>query len=272
MLTVNEQPIPFQPGIRVIDLVQAIKPDADLFVVNGFPAIREQPLHEGDSCWLIRRGEVPDAEELHRLLYARHTPGVHERMRKSLVGIMGLGGLGSSVAFALARMGVGRMILADFDVVEPTNLNRQQFFIDQIGMKKTKALSDSLARINPHLEICTVDEKLSEQSIIRHFRHVDVLVECFDDPHLKAAALRTVLTRMKNLAYVGASGVAGCGPNNEIRTARLYEKIYLVGDGVSAAAPGQGLMAARVGIAAHHQANQVVRLLLDIDERDGRRT
>lgn len=271
MLTVNEQPLPFQPGIRVNDLVQAVKPDADLFVVNGFPAPRDQALHDGDRCWLIRRGEVPAAEELHRLLYARHTPGVHERMRNALVGIMGLGGLGSLVAFALARMGVGRMLLADFDVVEPTNLNRQQFFIDQIGMRKTKALGESLARINPHLAIRTVDERLSEDGMVHHFRDVDVLVECFDDPHLKAAALRTVLTRMKNVAYVGASGVAGYGPNNEIRTARLYERIYLVGDGESAAAPGQGLMAARVGIAAHHQANQVVRLLLDLDEKDGGR-
>lgn len=271
MLTVNEQPIPFQSGTRVNDLVQAIKPDADLFVVNGFPALQDQALHEGDSCWLIRRGEVPDADELQRLLYARHTPGVHERMRTAHVGIMGLGGLGSSVAFALARMGVGRMLLADFDVVEPTNLNRQQFFIDQIGMKKTMALGASLARINPHLEVRTVDEQLNEQSIVQHFQYVDVLVECFDDPHLKATALRTVLTRMRNIAYVGASGVAGCGSNNEIRTTRLYEKIYLVGDGVSAAAPGHGLMAARVGIAAHHQANQVVRLLLGLEVEDGER-
>jgi sulfur carrier protein ThiS adenylyltransferase len=271
MIKVNEQPVPFQKGLRVDVLVRSIKPDADLFIVNGFPVDLEQTLSDGDTCWLIKRGEVPAPEELDRLLYARHTPGVHERMKNSLVGVMGLGGLGSSVSVALTRMGIGRLILADFDLVDPTNLNRQQYFVDQIGMKKTRALKDNLARINPHVDLLVVEEKLDEQGIIHHFRQADVLVECFDDSRMKAVALRTVLRHLPGVAYVGASGVAGCGPNNAIRTSRLFDRVYLVGDGVSAAAPGEGLMAPRVGVAAHHQANQVVRILLGLDEGDRER-
>jgi sulfur carrier protein ThiS adenylyltransferase len=60
--------------------------------------------------------------------------------------------------------------------------------------------------------------------------------------------------------------VAGHGDSNAIRTRRLRPRVYVVGDGESAAQPGQGLMAPRVGIAAHHQANQVIRLLLGVEE------
>jgi len=196
------------------------------------------------------------------LLHARHTPGVHDRVRQASVGIMGLGGLGSAVAIALARIGVGRMLLVDFDLVEPTNLNRQHYFVDQIGMMKTRALQETIARINPHLLIQEVNARLAGKDIVSLFSDVDVLVECFDDPVMKAESLRAALTDLKGIGYVGASGVAGYGDNNAIRTSRIADRVFLVGDGESAAAPGQGLMAPRVGIAAHQQANQVVRILL----------
>ena len=262
MLTVNERAFPYRPGLRLKDVLPEIKPGADLWIVNGAVVTANFPLQDGDSCWLIKRGEIPDAEEIDRLLYARHSPGVHRKVKAGVVGIMGLGGLGSVVAVALARIGIGRLVLADFDVVEPTNLNRQHYYIDQIGMKKTEAMKTNLARINPGVKVETWEEKLTTASIERVFSGVDVLAECFDDPVLKAAALRTVLTRMPNVGYVGASGVAGFGDNNEIVTRQIRARVYLVGDGHSAAEPGQGLMAPRVGIAAHHQANQILRILL----------
>jgi sulfur carrier protein ThiS adenylyltransferase len=262
MLKVNERPLPYTPGILLRDVARELKPDADLFIVNGAPAAADYPLADGDSCWLIKRGEIPEAQEMERLLYARHTPGVQVRIKTAAVGIMGLGGLGSAVAVALARMGVGRLLLADYDVVEPTNLNRQQYFIDQIGTPKTEALKTNLARINPYVSVETWGEKLTEDLIAQVFARVDVLTECFDDPEMKAVALRTALTRLQGKGYVGASGVAGCGYNGAIVTRRLYPGVYVVGDGETAAKPGQGLMAPRVGIAAHQQANQVLRILL----------
>lgn len=264
MILVNEQPHLFEVGMTVYSLVRELKPDADVFIVNGFPVSGETELAEEDSCWLIRRGEMPAAEEMERLLYARHTPGVHDRIKKSSVGIMGLGGLGSMVAFALARIGVGHLLLVDFDVVDPSNLNRQNYFVDQVGMRKTAALRANLNRVNPYLQIETIDTVLTEQSISTIFAKVDVLAECFDSAEMKAAALRCALTVLKGKPFVGASGVAGFGDNNLILTSKIRTGVYLVGDRETAARPGEGLMAPRVGIAAHHQANQILRLLLNV--------
>ncbi|MEW6501899.1 MAG: sulfur carrier protein ThiS adenylyltransferase ThiF [Thermodesulfobacteriota bacterium] len=266
MIYVNEHPMPEAQGWPVARLVTCQKPGADVVLVNGYPAPSDYVLADGDHCWLIRRGEIPTAAELDHLLHARHTPGVHAVIRRSTVGVMGLGGLGSPLALALARMGVGRLLLADFDVVEPTNLNRQHYFIDQIGLPKTEALKANIARINPYVAVECVAERLDAANIARSFRGVDVLAECFDDPAMKATALRVALLELPGVGYVGSSGVAGYGDNNAIRTRRLKPRVYVVGDGESAAQPGQGLMAPRVGIAAHHQANQVLRLLLGVDE------
>lgn len=264
MLFVNERPYEFRDGLRVIDVAGVVKPEADLFIVNGHPVSSATPLADDDRCWLIRKGEKPTAEELERLLYARHSPGVHGKVKEASVGIMGLGGLGSLVAVALARVGVGHLLLADFDVVEPSNLNRQQYFIEQIGVRKTAALKHNLGMINPYLRIDTIDAVLTEKSIPDLFGGVDVLAECFDGAEMKAAALRCALVSLKGKGFVGASGMAGFEDNNMIRTSKIRDRVYLVGDGETEAGPGQGLMAPRVGIAAHHQANQVLRLLLGV--------
>ncbi len=238
-------------------------PGSDLFIVNGCQVTDAYQLQNGDACWCLTKGEVVNRQELKRLLYLRHTPGVQEVIDQAVVGIMGLGGLGSVVAGALARIGIGRLVLADYDIVDPTNLNRQQFFVDQIGMKKTEALAANLRRMNPYVELTLLDCRLTAENIPSLFADVDVLVECFDDPAMKAAAFRLALTDMKTMGYVGASGVAGFADNNLIRTVCHQPYVFLVGDGESESKPGQGLMAPRVGIAAHHQANQVLRILLE---------
>ena len=265
MLRVNDELIDYSYGLIVADLVKIIKPGADVLIVNGYPVTPQTTLQDGDHCWFLRRGETVSSDEMRHLLYARHTPGVQKRLQDATVGVMGLGGLGSAVAVALARMGIGRLFIADFDLVEPTNLNRQQYFVDQVGFKKTEALKGNLARINPYVQVEIIDERLTEDSVPLLFGGVNALVECFDDPVMKAASLRAVLQHLPGIFYVCASGMAGYGNNNIIKTRKLYPGVFMVGDEESAAAPGQGLMAARVGIAAHHQANQVVRLLLGED-------
>jgi sulfur carrier protein ThiS adenylyltransferase len=262
MIRVNEKSVEFKDGLRLADLATSIKPGADVFIINGYPLPADTLVQDGDDCWLIKRGEVPDAEEMEHLLYSRHTPGVQEKIKGSTVGIMGLGGLGSVVAVALARVGVGSLLLADYDVVEPSNLNRQQYFVDQVGMKKTKAMQVNLARINPYIKVEIFDGELTEDNIPLIFKDVDVLSECFDGAAIKASACRTALTSLPGTGYVGASGMAGFGENNLITTKKIHNNVYLVGDHESEAQPGQGLMAPRVGIAAHHQANQILRILL----------
>jgi sulfur carrier protein ThiS adenylyltransferase len=264
-IRVNEKEYEADEGTTVEDIRLRTKPEADVVIHNGFPALEGATLLPGDEVVLIRRGETPPREELEGLLAARHTPGVHARLKGGRVGIAGLGGLGSAVAVALARMGVGGLVLADFDVVEPSNLNRQQFFVEQIGLSKTEALGQNLSRINPFVNLRLHRVVLSPDNVPDLFSGVQVIVEAFDRAEAKAMLIDTVLTRMKGVAVVSASGLAGFGSANDIVTRRLARDLYVVGDERSEAKPGEGLMAPRVGVAAHHQANAVVRLLLGED-------
>ena len=261
-IKVNEEERQVPVGTSLADVALEF-PGYDLLIVNGCQVSGDYLPDDGDECWCLKKDAGVSQDELERLLYLRHTPGVQELISRSVVGVMGLGGLGSVVAGALARVGVGRLILADYDIVDPTNLNRQHFFVDQIGMKKTEALAANLRRMNPYVQLTLHDCRLNADNIPTLFAEVDVLAECFDDPVMKATAFRLALTDMKTMGYVGASGVAGYGDNNLITTACHKPHVFMVGDGESESKPGQGLMAPRVGIAAHHQANQVLRILLE---------
>jgi len=259
---INEQPTEVTAGTTLHQMQRQIKPDADLAILNGFPMAEDVPLSDNDQVVFICRGEIPSADELEALLAARHTPGVQTRLKQGTVGIAGCGGLGSAVAVALARSGVGHLILADFDRVEPSNLNRQQYFVDQIGLPKVTALRDNLLRVNPYVRVTCFDERLTADNIPRIFAAAEVLVEALDAADQKAMLAQTFLSQVPGKPLVTGSGIAGYGPSNSIVTRRVAGNLYLVGDGETAARPGEGLMAPRVGIAAHHQANAVVRLLL----------
>jgi len=259
-IDLNEKQIERPSDMLLFTLRDQEKPQADLCVLNGMVQNEDVLLKEGDQIHFIVRGEIPSKEELAGLMAARHTPGVHKKMEQACVGIAGLGGLGSVVAVALARIGVGKLILVDFDVVEPSNLNRQQFFVDQIGQFKTEALLENLQRINPYVQYEIHTLRLTPENSAQIFKNVDVLVEAFDRADQKAMLLEAV----QKTTIVGASGVAGYEPATSIHIRKMGPRIYLVGDFETAAAPGCGLMAPRVGIAAHIQANLVLRLLLDL--------
>jgi sulfur carrier protein ThiS adenylyltransferase len=187
---------------------------------------------------------------------------VHEKIRHKTVGIAGLGGLGSVVAIALCRTGIGELVLADFDVVEPSNLNRQQYFVDQIGLPKSEAMLANLKRINPYVRVLARNVRLTSENIPQIFSEVDLLVEAFDRADQKTMLVESFSAAFPEKPVVMASGVAGHGPGTELRVHTVGRKITVVGDLESAAQPGRGLMAPRVGIAAHLQANIVLRLLL----------
>jgi sulfur carrier protein ThiS adenylyltransferase len=263
---INEKSAVIADGLTLGAVADLHKAGADVLILNGFPAPRDKVLKNGDEVFLIRRGELPTREELEFLMAARHTPGVHACLKQASVGIAGAGGLGSAVAVALARVGVGRLVVADFDIVEPSNLNRQQYFIDQIGRFKVDALVENLQRINPYVTVeahCTL---LGPENIPEIFSGCPIVVEAFDRADMKAMLVNRVLESLPQSTVVAASGLAGFGPNNSIATRKISRRLYLVGDNVSEAAPGNGLMAPRVGIAASHQANQVVRILLGEEE------
>ncbi len=259
---INERRRSLPAQTTLYSVRERFKNDADILIVNGHPAQQDQELRPGDRVVLIRRGEKPSADEIEALMAARHTPGVHQRVKRACVGIAGVGGLGSTVAIALARIGVGRLIVADFDVVEPSNLNRQQFFVDQIGQPKVEALKETLGRINPCVAVTAFHGRLTPANIPRIFAEAEILVEAFDVAEQKAMLVETFRRHFPERSLVAASGLAGYHPSNSVVTRRAGARLVLVGDGEHAARPGEGLMAPRVGIAAHHQANAVLRLLL----------
>jgi len=261
-IKINEKESSVSSNTTLFRLKNQFKPDADVIICNGFPADSDLPLKEGDEIVFIRKGETPSPEEFESLMMARHTPGIHEKIKRSVVGIAGLGGLGSAVAIALARIGVGTLILVDFDVVEPSNLNRQQYSVSQIGMPKVEALLENISTINPYVRVRPFNEKLDQNNVESIFRDAAVVVEAFDRADDKAMLINVVSEKMPEKYIVAASGVAGYGDNNEIRTTQFSSKIFIVGDQKTAARPGVGLMAPRVGIVAHHQANTVLRILI----------
>ena len=261
-IKVNEKEVSVPSKTTLHQLKKRFKPAADVIIYNGFPLTSDHPLKGGDEIVFIQKGELPSSEEFECLLLARHTPGVHQKIKRAVIGIAGLGGLGSAVAIALARIGVGTLILVDFDVVEPSNLNRQQYFIHQIGRPKVEALRENLSKINPYVRILTYAEKLDRDNMERIFKDAMVIVEAFDRAEEKAMLINALSEKMPDKYIVAASGVAGYGDNNEIRTVQFSSRIFIIGDQKTPAEPGVGLMAPRVGIAAHHQANLVLRILL----------
>lgn len=198
--------------------------------------------------------------------FSRRDQGVLGVLRRSSVGIAGAGGLGSNVAVALARAGVGRLVIADFDRVEPSNLNRQQYFVDQVGERKVEALRENLLAINPYSLYEIHDVRITRRNAVRIFERVDVLVEAFDKAEAKEMLIESSLAKFPGRPVVAASGLAGYGCNRRIHSRRLGN-LYICGDESSQCPKGLSPMAPRVALVAAMQANQVVELLMRMKGR-----
>ena len=217
-------------------------------------------------------------EQLHDALVERHGADIQAKLDKACVGIAGLGGLGSNLAIFLARLGVGHLILVDFDVVDITNLNRQLIAVTStVGHDKTEAaarrlrdinpeldltLREQLEAINPYLTYETYTERVVPSNVERLFSGCDVVVEAFDKPDQKAMLLENLLTRLPEKPVVSGSGMAGYGSANLIKTEKRFGHVYLCGDGTSDVADGLGLMAPRVAVCSAHEGTMVLRLLI----------
>lgn len=202
-------------------------------------------------------------QELNDALAERHGRKLQEIFSRAGAAIAGLGGLGSNIAFSLARTGIGHLHLIDFDRVDITNLNRQQYFIHQIGMYKTEALKENLLKINPYLDIHTDCVKVEEGNVRELLAEDSYICEAFDKAENKAMLVNTVLEYFPEKYLVAASGMAGFGESNRIRTRKVTEHFYLCGDGTSDVEEGICLTAARAALCAAHQANLIVSLILE---------
>lgn len=194
-------------------------------------------------------------------LLKRNVKGIAKKLKKAKVCILGLGGLGSNVAVLLARAGIGYLKLVDFDVVEVSNLNRQQYRISHIGIKKTEAIRIIIKEINPFVEIEVLNKKVERENILSVVGDVEIVVEAFDVAETKAMAIEELLTN-GNKILISASGMAGIGSANEIITRKIRDNFYLIGDNYSDYEEYSGIMSTRVMLCAVHQANVVLRLIV----------
>ncbi|WP_338971040.1 sulfur carrier protein ThiS adenylyltransferase ThiF [Fusobacterium nucleatum] len=194
-------------------------------------------------------------------LLKRNVKGISKKLKKTRVCILGLGGLGSNVAVLLARSGIGYLKLVDFDIVEASNLNRQQYRISHIGIKKTEVMKSIIRDINPFVEVDILDIKVDRENIYSIVGDIEIVVEAFDRAETKAMTLEELLTD-KNKIVVSASGMAGLGSANEIVTRKIKDNFYLIGDNYSDYEEYSGIMSTRVMLCAAHQANMVLRLIL----------
>lgn len=240
--------------------------NCDVVILNGFQLEKDHPIKDKDVLVLIKKGQMPDKDELESMMMARHTPEVQKKVKMGKVAVAGLGGLGSNIAVMLARLGVGNLLLVDFDVVEPSNLNRQSYYISHLGMEKTTAMKNQINEINPFINVEIKNIKVTEDNAVEIFKDWDIVCEAFDKPNFKAILVNKILEELPNTKIVSASGMAGYCSSNSIITKRIMKNLYLCGDMKNEAKPGCGLMAPRVQICAGHQANAVLRLLLELED------
>lgn len=200
-------------------------------------------------------------KEWENALINRHGLDLYKRFSSATVAVCGLGGLGSNIAVSLARAGIGKLLLIDFDRVDITNLHRQQYKANQIGFYKTHALADNLSEIAPYTEVKTVTARITEENFANILKDVDIVCEAFDHAESKAMLVNGVLEQLHNCYLVAASGMAGMETPNTIRTRKIMKRFYLCGDEVSDVADTIGLVAPRVMLCAAHQAHTVLRIL-----------
>ena len=189
---------------------------------------------------------------------------IRNKLKNKTVGIAGCGGLGSNCAIALARVGIGALTIADFDLIIESNLNRQYFFYDQIGQLKVFALKKNIQMVNPRVKVRAFDIRLCQSDIMEIYRTCDVIVEAFDRSEMKQMIIETVLNHMPEKYLVVGVGVAGWGDNNLIRT-RRSDKLIICGDEKKEVSEQLPPLAPRVGIVANMQANAVLEILLGVN-------
>lgn len=217
----------------------------------------------------MERRKKLNIKKLEKEFFSRHDPELLAILRQSVVGIAGAGGLGSNVAVSLARAGVGKLIIADMDKVVPSNLNRQYYFLDQIGRVKVYALLENLKRINPFSDYRVYHTRITPDNLKEIFGEAEVMVEAFDLASEKSMLINTWLSLFPDRPIVAASGLSGFGQNNKIKTRKMGQ-LYLCGDGESEPGETVSPMAPRVGIVANMQANLVIELLYKKKKRSGK--
>ena len=206
--------------------------------------------------------ELISKEDLDHAFAARFPKEMQKKLRNVRAAVAGLGGLGSNIAVMLARSGIGKLLLVDFDVVDVTNLNRQMYFIPQLGKPKAEALPELLYQINPYAAYESVCVKVTPENVRELFYDYPIVCEAFDYPDQKAMLVRELLVQCPKTTVISGNGMAGYADINEIKTQQMMRRLYVCGDQNTDAGSGIGLIAPRVAACAAHEANKVLQLIM----------
>lgn len=211
--------------------------------------------------------DIPSYQEIYHVLEERHGAELQKKLSCASVAVCGIGGLGSYIAISLARAGIGHLHIIDFDKVDISNINRQQYFIDQLGQYKTDALYDTLKRIQPYIDVKRTCIRLTENNISHILKDDDIICESFDNAEAKAELVNCVLENMPEKYIVSGSGMAGLSDANKIQTRQITKRFYMCGDGESDIADGMGLVSSRVMVCAGHQAHKIIQIIKESAEK-----
>ena len=206
-------------------------------------------------------GPAPSREEVIKALSPRHGEELQKKFSCARAAVCGLGGLGSNIALALARAGLGTLHLIDFDRVELSNLNRQQYSFSQLGLYKTEALRENILSAAPYCRVIIDTVRINESNFSNLLSMDGIICEALDRAEEKAMLVNNILEAFPDKYIIAASGMAGLGSSNSIRTRRISDRFYLCGDQSSDSEKGLGLFSARAMLCAAHQANMVLRIL-----------
>lgn len=280
-ITINRNKFTFKESIivkvsenkRLIELLEDLTEINDEltnefnFFVNG-KAINDInfELKKNDEVCICKKNSLPTKEIISKMMSSRLTKEVYEKIINGKVMVLGLGGLGFNIALSLARTSVGKLILIDFDTVDFTNLNRQNYFLKHVGKLKTESLKEQINEINPHVDVETINLKIDSKNIDDLLERCEdeqiILCEAFDKPELKEMIFNKVAFTYENIKLVMGSGMAGYLSSNSIKTKRVLNRIYICGDETSDSSTLNGLISPRVTLCAMHEANMILRLIL----------
>lgn len=207
---------------------------------------------------------IPTKEQWEKALIERHGAKIQGMFSKATIAICGLGGLGSNIAIALTRAGIGRLILIDFDKVDISNLHRQQYKASQIGRYKTEALRENLLEIAPYMQIEIHTLCITDENAVNLLKEANIICEAFDKAKSKAMLADVIFEQMQDKYLVAASGMAGLGGANLVKTKKITDHFYVCGDGVSDIEDGTRIVSSRVMLCAAHQAHTVLQLLAKV--------
>lgn len=237
-----------------------------VFIVNGYQTNKNIDINNNDNIVIIEKKKFPNINQLESMLISRNSPEVFYKIKEAKVIIIGLGGLGSNIAIMLTRIGINNLLLIDFDTVDPSNINRQHYNMSHLGLYKTDALKKQILEINPFSKAQTLNIKIDNLNIdsIILDNDYNIVCESVDDPEIKAFLINKILLKYKTKKIVASSGMAGYFSSNKIQTKKIFDNLYVCGDFISESKINNGLMAPRVQICAGHQANMILRLIMDL--------